>query len=219
MGRPRMLLATVLGHRDAFHPAVRRCFAPISATDLLSRAPVQSHSSRVGWLTLFRPPVPPLPCRRHRNADIVTAASPRAPTMPQAVSSTSSGDAVGAATTSPGFVRPFTPAWGLPPTGACSPTLRRCRPQAGRTALPVTSPVAPLGSHQLSPTRPRRTKEPSHDLPPRGPLSGSETPSTDESHPPRPSLALRTRLVGPPLVPRLCRLSPASDTRSPTHVG
>jgi len=54
--------------------------------------------------------------------------------------------------------------------------------------------------------------------PPRLPLSRSETPSTDESHPPRPLLALRAWLVGPPLVPRLSRLGPASDTRSPTRV-
>jgi len=53
-----------------------------------------------------------------------------------------------------------------------------------------------------------------HDAP-TPPLSRSETPSAYE-FPSAPALGLhqKSRLAGPPPIPWLCRLGPASDTRS-----
>lgn len=68
-------------------------------------------------LSPLRPPVPSLPIPRYPRTGFRTAPSPEASTTPQAVSSTSSGVAVGAAFTSRGMHHSFTPGGGAPHWG------------------------------------------------------------------------------------------------------
>lgn len=136
-------------------------------------------------LSPLRPPVPPLPIPRYPRTGFRAASSPEAPTTPQAVSSTSSGGAVGAASTSRGIHHSFTPC-GVPPTGALTYLLALSasgRPNGLATdascRAPRFTPVLTNAAERNQGPFPRQN-------PPRLPLSRSETPSADESHPPRP---------------------------------
>jgi len=85
-------------------------------------------------------------------------------------------------------------------------------------AWSLTLPVAPLrntDSRPCSSTAPRTLSTRSAPTPP---LSRSEAPSADESHLSRSFAGAENETVGPPLVPRLSRLGPASDARSPASL-
>lgn len=166
-------------------------------------------------LSPLRPPARLLPFPRYPRTGFQTASSPEAPTTPQAVSSTSSGGAIGAARTSYGVDHPCTPGGGAPHWGVLTYPLALSasgRPnglatdafcRASRFVPALADPAErsqgpfPQVAHQGC-----RFPDPKR-LPPMSPI-----------HP----TPCGARLVGPPLVPRFSRLGPASDTRSPTRV-
>jgi hypothetical protein len=108
---------------------------------------------------------------------------------------------------------PFVSLGGVNP---CAGVLSRC---TGRTMRPRTLPVALL----IRGSRVRRAgaEEPrtlSTDGTPMPSLPRPEAPSADVSHSPHPFAGAEGETSGPPLVPWLCRLGPASDTRSLVQV-
>jgi hypothetical protein len=171
-------------------------------------------------------PSPTRMCRRR------TASSGSAPNSPKA-SPTPSGAAIGVACASRGSSpehpegHPFRPhlAWGFsqgPPPLSLErrqPARRRClplrRPDDEATDASCRAPHPGLAGWRAGREAPRTL---STDGTPMPSLPRPEAPSTDKSLLPCPFAGAEDATSGPPLVPWLGRLGPASDTRSLARV-
>jgi hypothetical protein len=88
---------------------------------------------------------------------------------------------------------------------------------ASRVTWSLTLPVAPPdGSGVYSGLEQVAPRALSTGSAPTPPLSRPEAPSADEVPPDTPLAGAEGATCGPPLVPRFCRLGPASNTRSRT---
>lgn len=200
-------------------PTRGRHLLPISATDLLSRAPIEACNCRARGSRRCNLPFEPRPSTR----TLVRASerhSPHRCRIATGASPASTDAVVGC------HRHPPCPSPALPVRAARCPTWTRTltcarfvRPHASRVAwtrtLPVTPPLHAGAYSDL--VEPRRGPFPqaAHQCR-RFPGPERLPPMSPSDH--APLLALERMIFEPPLVPRFCRLGPASHTRSRTRL-
>lgn len=161
------------------------------------------------WLTPSQPSLRLLTPRLHPRAETSHQRSRRRRLTDKSASPTSSRGAVDAA--------PRAASLGQSTSRRPAFAHSTHRSLINRVLSRLTRRLTPRFAKPLSPTcagslNLTQTLSTDHASP--QPLSRLRAPSTDESRSARPQLSRRTTLPGPPLVPRFCPLSPASNMRS-----
>lgn len=212
MDRPSSLPQVVPATPKRRGPSRGRHLSPISATDLLSTSTRWICQLSGAGLSPAHPPLPALPADPRPRASRHDRAVHGDVGQPQAASPTPSGDAVGAA--SPGV-----PVCHRSPKGAPSIVLGHdprwfVGPRVSRAGAVTDAPCHARFPRRLSPSRCSGAEDLSGGLRQVRRLPDPERllPTSPSRHPP--PLARAQPVRRPPLVPRLGRLSPASDTLS-----
>jgi len=212
MDRPSSLPQVVPATPKRRGPSRGRHLSPISATDLLSTSTRWICQLSGAGLSPAHPPLPALPADPRPRASRHDRAVHGDVGQPQAASPTPSGDAVGAA--SP--VVPVLPSLpeGCPEHRARAGPTRVCSTSREPRGAETDAPCHARFPRRLSPSRSSGAEDLSGGLRQVRRLPDPERllPTSPSRRPP--PLARAQSVRRPPLVLRLGRLSPASDTLS-----